>query len=194
MPRLPRIASPRSASYIVMPHSKMHAVIKFHERLDEVAGLPGLLLGDPHDAVAEVVVLADDVRVLVVGLVVRALPLRGRRRVVPVPGRRVDLRVAHPVPLPVQDVVPDLHVLEALGEGEARRCPAPRPTATGPPAARRDRRAPARAARRSPGGCTPRRARPGSRSPARAARPARARSPRCLRASGGTRRTGGDRE
>src|SRR3712207_7545139 len=53
---------------------------------------------------------AEDVRVGVVPLVVRALPLLRRRRVVPVPGGRVDLGVPHPVPLPVQDVVADLHV------------------------------------------------------------------------------------
>ena len=32
----------------------------------------------------------------------------------------MDLRVAHPVPLAVQDVVPDLHVVEHLGDREAR--------------------------------------------------------------------------
>ena len=70
--------SPRSASYVAMPHSKMQAVTRLSSRLGQVPRLPLLLLGHPHDAVAEVVVLADDVRELVVGLVVGALPLRRR--------------------------------------------------------------------------------------------------------------------
>ena len=81
--------------------------------------MPALVLVDAHDAVAEVVVLADHVRVRVVQLVVRVLPLLGRRGVVPLPGGGVDLRVAHPVPLAVQDVVADLHVLQDLGDRQA---------------------------------------------------------------------------
>ena len=81
--------------------------------------MPALVLVDAHDAVAEVVVLADHVRVRVVQLVVRVLPLLGGRGVVPLPGGGVDLRVAHPVPLAVQDVVPDLHVLQDLGDRQA---------------------------------------------------------------------------
>ncbi|WP_254185644.1 hypothetical protein [Nocardioides panacis] len=91
------------------------------QRLRQVPRLPRLVLVDAHDPVAEVVVLAQDVRVGVVLHVVRALPLLGRGRVVPVPGRGVDLRVSHPVPLPVQDVVADLHVVERLGHRQARR-------------------------------------------------------------------------
>ena len=53
--------------------------------------MPLLVRVDPHDLVAEVLVLAADVRVRVVDVVVGVLPrLRGRRRV-PVPGRGVDL-------------------------------------------------------------------------------------------------------
>ena len=84
------------------------------DRLREEARLPLLLGVDAHDLVADVLVLADDVRVRVVQVVVGVLPARGRRRGVPVPGRGVDVRVVHPVPLPVQDVVADLHVLEDL--------------------------------------------------------------------------------
>ncbi len=89
------------------------------QRLGRVEGHPALVLVDAHDAVAEVVVLADDVGVGVVQLVVRVLPLLRRARVVPLPGRRVDLGVTHPVPLAVHDVVPDLHVLDDLGDREA---------------------------------------------------------------------------
>ena len=88
-------------------------------RLGEVEGHPALVLVDAHDAVAEVVVLADDVRVRVVDLVVAVLPAVRGRGVVPLPGGRVDLRVTHPVPLAVHDVVPDLHVLEDLRDREA---------------------------------------------------------------------------
>ena len=78
--------------------------------------MPLLLRVDPHDLVAEVLVLAADVRVGVVDVVVGVLPrLRGRGGV-PVPGRGVDLGVVHPVPLAVHDVVADLHVLEDLGQ------------------------------------------------------------------------------
>ncbi len=61
-----------------MPYSKMHAVTAVPQRLDQVARLPRLRLVDTHDPVAEVVVHPDDVRVRVVHLVVRALPLLRR--------------------------------------------------------------------------------------------------------------------
>ena len=81
--------------------------------------MPLLVRVDPHDLVAEVLVLAADVGVGVVDVVVGVLPrLSGRGRV-PVPGRGVDLRVVHPVPLAVQDVVADLHVLEDLRRRQA---------------------------------------------------------------------------
>ncbi len=50
--------------------------------------------------------------------VVCVLPRPGGRGGVPFPGGRVDVRVAHPVPLPVHDVVPELHVLDHLRERE----------------------------------------------------------------------------
>ena len=109
-----------------MPYSKKQALMKFHSGWAEVERVPALVLVDAHDPVAEVVVLADDVGVRVVQLVVRVLPLLGRRRVVPLPGGGVDLRVAHPVPLAVQDVVADLHVLQDLRHGQAGGADQPR--------------------------------------------------------------------
>ena len=88
------------------------------QRLDEVARLPLLGLVDAQDAVAQVVVHAEHVGVHVVPVVVGPTPLLRGRGVVPLPGRGVDPRVAHPVPLPVQHVVPDLHVVEDLRQGE----------------------------------------------------------------------------
>ena len=95
------------------------------ERLQQIDRVPFLMRVDPHDLVAEVLVLAADVRVGVVDVVVGVLPGLGRGGGVPVPGRGVDLGVVHPVPLPVQDVVPDLHVLEDLGRrvGDGSRDP-----------------------------------------------------------------------
>ena len=80
--------------------------------------MPLLLRVDPHDLVAEVLVLAADVGEGVVDVVVGVLPGLGGRGGVPVPGRGVDAGVVHPVPLPVQDVVADLHVLEDLRRRE----------------------------------------------------------------------------
>jgi hypothetical protein len=56
---------------------------------------------------------------MVVDLVVAVLPLARGGGVVPLPRGRVDLRVTHPVPLAVHDVVADLHVLEDLGHRQA---------------------------------------------------------------------------
>ena len=111
---------------MAMPYSKMHAVTRFQAGCDEVTRLPGLSFVDAHDPVAEVVVLAEDVGVEVMGLVVGALPLRRRGDVVPLPGRRVDLRVPHPVPLAVQHVVADLHVVQDLGQTQRRGADPPR--------------------------------------------------------------------
>ena len=94
-------------------------VDEVEQGLREVGGVPLLGVVDPHDPVAEVVVVADDVGVGVVDLVVAVLPVVGRGDVVPLPHRRVDLGVAHPVPLAVDDVVPDLHVVEDLGDAQA---------------------------------------------------------------------------
>ena len=88
------------------------------DRLQEIDRVPLLVRVDPHDLVAEVLVLAADVGVRVVHVVVRVLPRRRRRGRVPIPRRRVDLRVVHPVPLAVHDVVADLHVLEHFGQRE----------------------------------------------------------------------------
>ena len=88
--------------------------------LPEVGRVPLLLARHPEDAVADVVVVAEHVGELVVHVVVRVLPLLGRLRGVPLPVGGVDLRVVHPVPLAVHDVVADLHVLEDLGHPEER--------------------------------------------------------------------------
>ena len=80
--------------------------------------MPALPRIDPHDLVAEVAILAEDVGVGVMDEVVRVAPRLGRRCRVPVPGPRVDHRIVHPVPLTVQHVVPDLHVLQDLGQTE----------------------------------------------------------------------------
>ena len=95
------------------------------QRLEEVGGYPLLILVDPHDAVAEVVVAAEHVGIGVVEFVVTVLPQVRWAGVVPLPRRRVDLRVAHPVPLAVHDVVADLHVLEDLGDRQAGRSDQP---------------------------------------------------------------------
>ena len=90
------------------------------EGLRQIYRMPLLARIDAHDLVAEIFVLAADVGVSVMHVVVRVLPgLCGRGRV-PVPYGRVDFRIVHPIPLPVHDVVPDLHVLENLGDAEAR--------------------------------------------------------------------------
>ena len=120
----------RSRSWNATPHSKNAASTQVVERLRQVDRVPLLVRVDPHDLVAEVLVLAADVRVRVVHVVVGVLPRLGRRRRVPVPRRGVDVRVVHPVPLAVHDVVADLHVLEDLGQRQRRRSRRPRPACT----------------------------------------------------------------
>ena len=94
---------------------------RVHHGLGQVVRVPRLVGPDPEDLVPDVLVLADDVRVRVVQVVVGVLPLVGGADVVPLPRRRVDLRVVHPVELAVHDVVADLHVLEDLGHGQRQR-------------------------------------------------------------------------
>ncbi len=88
--------------------------------------MPRLFRVDAQRAVADVPVLAEHVGVSVVHEVVRVLPRLRRGREVPLPGGGVDLRIAHPVPLTVQHVVTDLHVLQDLGGGQRRRAREPR--------------------------------------------------------------------
>ena len=96
------------------------------ERLQQVDRVPFLVRVDPHDLVAEVAVLAQDVGVGVVDVVVGVLPrLRGGRGV-PVPVQGVDLGIVHPVPLAVHDVVADLHVLQDLAQRQQRGAGDPR--------------------------------------------------------------------
>ena len=88
------------------------------DRVPDVPPFPGLVARDAKNAVAHVVVHADDVRVLVVHKIVRVLPLHTRAGGVPFPRRRVDLGIVHPIPLPVHDVVAEFHVLDDLGDPE----------------------------------------------------------------------------
>ena len=87
-------------------------------RISDVPPFPRLVTRDTEDAIAHVVVHADDVRVLVVHKIVRMLPLHARTGGVPLPRRRVDLGIVHPIPLPVHHVVAELHVLDDLGDAE----------------------------------------------------------------------------
>ncbi len=82
--------------------------------VEEILRLPRLLIGDAEDVVADVGILADDVRPRVMKVVVGVFPAGCRGDEVPLPGTRMDLRITHPVPLSVDDVVADLHVLEDL--------------------------------------------------------------------------------
>ena len=95
-----------------------HGEQKVVERLAEIEGMPALPLVHAQDAVPDVAVPPDHVGPGVVHDVVRVLPLLRRARRVPFPGRGVDARIAHPVPLTVQHVVANLHVLQDLGGGE----------------------------------------------------------------------------
>ena len=96
------------------------------ERLAEVPGPPLLVRVDAHDLVAEILVLAADVGERVVDVVVGVLPRFGARRGVPVPHRGMDVGIVHPVPLSMQDVVAELHVLQDLGHAQAGRAEQPR--------------------------------------------------------------------
>ena len=90
------------------------------DRVAQVVGPPLLVLVHAEDAVADVAVLAEDVRVRVVDVVVGVLPLLARADGVPLVHPGVQARVAHPVVLAVHDVVADLHVVEDLGDAQAR--------------------------------------------------------------------------
>ncbi len=111
------------------------------EWLQQARRRPLLLLGQAQHAVAEVVVLADDVGVVVVVDVVRLAPVVGRAGDVPVVGAGIEAGVVHPVVLAVQHVVADLHVLEDLGRRQADHAsdPAQRPDAEHQQAAPADR-------------------------------------------------------
>ncbi len=97
-----------------------HRKYRVVERLGEVDRMPRLLRDDPHGAEADVAVLAENVGIGVVHVVVRVLPLLGGAGRVPLPGGGVDLGIAHPVPLPVQYVMTDFHVIQDFGGGQHR--------------------------------------------------------------------------
>jgi hypothetical protein len=88
---------------------------KVVDRVPDHPRRPPVIAGDPHDPVTDVGVQTHDVGVFVVHEIVRVLPLRRRARGVPFPLRRVDFGIIHPVPLTVNDVVTQLHVLDDLG-------------------------------------------------------------------------------
>ena len=94
-------------------------------QVEQVEALPGLVSGNPEQAVADVIVHAEDVGVLVVHEVVGVPPMLGRPGHVPLPRRGVNFGVVHPVPLAMHDVVADLHVLDDLGhtKGHGARPP-----------------------------------------------------------------------
>ena len=102
------------------------AVLEQHhqqERIDRVAEevrAPLLVLAHPQDAVADVAVHPDDVRVGVVHVVVRVAPLVGRAGGVPFEPAAGDRRIAHPVVLAVHHVVADLHVVDDLRQAQHR--------------------------------------------------------------------------
>ena len=58
-------------------------------------------------------------------VVVGVAPLRRRADHVPLPRIGVDLRVIHPIPLSVGDVVAELHVLDALRHEQSQRADRP---------------------------------------------------------------------
>ena len=88
------------------------------EQVPDVVGPPRFIAGHAQNSVADVVVHAEDVGVGVVGEVVGGPPVLGGCGHVPFPGGGMDLGIIHPVPLAVNDVVTDLHVLDDLGQRE----------------------------------------------------------------------------
>jgi len=116
----------RSRSCSATPPLEEQGEQRVVDGLAQVHRVPALIASHPEDAVPDVVVVAEDVGELVVDVVVRVLPLLGRLRGVPLPVAGVDLRVVHPVPLAVHDVVADLHVLQDLRHTQHERPGHPR--------------------------------------------------------------------
>jgi hypothetical protein len=87
-------------------------------RVAQVVRVPALVLAHPEDAVADVAVHVDDVRVGVVHVVVRVAPLVARASRIPLEVAARQRRIAHPVVLAVHDVVADLHVVQDLRRGQ----------------------------------------------------------------------------
>src|SRR5262249_35580218 len=101
------------------------------DRLDEVRRVPALLGPDPEERVADVAVLSEDVGEGVVLVVVGVPPTVAGADDVPLVGARIEVGVPREVVLAVENVVPDLHVLEDLGGAEGA---AAEGEAGGPPA------------------------------------------------------------
>ena len=95
------------------------------QRSRQIAALPLLIAADTDDAEPEVFVHPDHVGEYVMPVVVRIPPLRGGADHVPLPRIGVDLRVVHPIPLPVGDVVTELHIVDAFGGEQRRRADSP---------------------------------------------------------------------
>jgi len=100
---------------------RKHRVV---QQVEQVEAFPGMVARHAQQAVADVVVHAEDVGVFVVHEVVGVAPVLGRPTHVPLPRRGVDLGIVHPVPLAVHDVVADFHVLDDLGHAKGH---GPRP-------------------------------------------------------------------
>ena len=88
------------------------------EGVAEVRRRPRSLVTDTDDAVAEIAILAGDVGEGVVLVVVVALPSLGRAGRIPLEVGGGKRRIVGPVVLAVEDVVPNLHVVQNLREGE----------------------------------------------------------------------------
>ena len=95
------------------------------ERLGQVLPLPRFVARHPQHPVAHVVIHADHIRVLVMDVVVRVLPVGRSAHHVPLPRRGVHLRVVHPIPLAVHDIVAEFHVLDDLGDRKHGRSAEP---------------------------------------------------------------------
>ncbi len=104
----------------VQRHAFLEEQHQRHEvdRLQQVGGLPGLQRRHAHDAVAHIQVLLQHIGPGVVHHVVRMHPAVRGAHGVPLPGVGLDLRILHPVPLGVQHIVGDLHVLQDLRQAQ----------------------------------------------------------------------------
>jgi hypothetical protein len=99
---------------------EQHHQQKRVHRVAEVVRPPALVLAHPKDAIADIAVHPDDIRVSVVHVVVRVPPVIAGAGGVPLESAAGDRRIAHPVVLAVHHVVADLHVVEDLRQRQHR--------------------------------------------------------------------------